>query len=76
MIPSHVERFLDVNPQAYTLVAFNKADLVDENQAAAASTGLEGNDRVIATYKTSAKTGAHVDEIFEVLAHHMFMEKA
>ena len=73
MIPSHIERFLDVNPQAHTIVAFNKSDLVDEDWDDA-PTGLEAADRVIATYKTSAKTGAYVDEIFELLAHHMSKE--
>lgn len=74
-IAEHIHQFLDVNPQGYTIVAFNKADLVDEEKRPESIEFAEA-DRVIATYKTSAKTGEHVDEMFELLAHQMMTEKA
>ncbi|MEA5498577.1 MAG: Rab family GTPase [Limnoraphis robusta] len=73
-IPEHIDLFLSVNPKGWIVIALNKVDLL-------APESLEGlvqrsfdskkNDKnkILSTYQTSAKTGAYVDEIFQVLSH-------
>ncbi len=73
-IPRHIDNFLAVNPQGCTIVALNKTDLVDPS-ASLKSAAVKESDSAIATYRTSAKTGECVNEIFEVLAHHLVTEK-
>jgi len=66
----HLNLFFAVNKVGSVAIAFNKADLVTEERIAAIQEEYAFGDRpqVIATYITSAKTGANVDRIFQELA--------
>ena len=70
-IAEHIQLFLSVNPKGFIVIALNKADLVDEEKVEKLFFNYQFNDcdRVIQTYATSAKTGIHVDELFEKLSH-------
>lgn len=72
-ISDHIQCFLSANPKGYIIVALNKSDLLNEenqeNLLSAISSKYPG--KIIATYSTSAKTGLHVDEIFQRLAYQM-----
>ncbi|HEY9743595.1 MAG TPA: Rab family GTPase [Coleofasciculaceae cyanobacterium] len=72
-IPNHVQSFLSVNPKGFIIVALNKTDLFEDAQLVQMIKCLpfKAEDQVIAIYPTSAKTGAHVDEIFNQLAYKM-----
>ena len=72
-IHEHVESFLSVNPKGFIIVALNKTDLFEDAQLVQMIKCLpfKAEDQVIAIYPTSAKTGAHVDEIFNQLAYKM-----
>ncbi len=72
-ISEHIQCFLSVNPKGFVIIALNKSDLLNEEQLRNVwhFLSLNTSDKVIATYATSAKTGAHVDEIFEKLAYQM-----
>lgn len=72
-IPEHIQLFLSVNPKGLLVVALNKSDLIDEEKLAKISSNyhLKEQEQVLATYSTSAKTGAYVDEIFQKLAHNI-----
>lgn len=72
-IQDHVQDFLGVNPKGHIIVALNKVDLLDEEklEKMLQILSFKANPQVIATYSTSAKTGAHVDEIFQKLAYQM-----
>lgn len=72
-IQDHVQDFLAVNPKGHIIVALNKADLLDEEklEKTLQFLTLKANPQVISTYSTSAKTGSHVDEIFQKLAYQM-----
>ncbi|MBE9126458.1 MULTISPECIES: Rab family GTPase [unclassified Coleofasciculus] len=69
-ILDHVQSFLSVNPQGFASVAFNKADLLTEEQLRDIfkRLSLDEQRRIIATYPTSAKTGTNVDKLFYKLA--------
>ena len=72
-IDDHVHSFLSVNPKGFVIVALNKSDLLGEEYRGKPIDFLPLNtqERVIETYVTSAKTGLHVDRIFQQLAYHM-----
>lgn len=72
-IPEHIQLFLSVNPKGLIVVALNKSDLVDEEKLSKLLLNYQFQDqqRVLATYATSAKTGIYVDEIFDKLAYRM-----
>ncbi|NES90956.1 Rab family GTPase [Okeania sp. SIO2B9] len=72
-IYERLDLFLSVNPKSVAILALNKSDLVDAeiiNQLLSKFEDQE-DERVIATYSTSAKTGENVDEIFEKLSYRM-----
>lgn len=70
-IPEHLQLFCSVNPKSSVVIALNKIDLIDEEKLARLTQEVQLSDweRVSEVYQTSAKTGAHVDEIFEKLAY-------
>lgn len=72
-IPERMDLFLSVNPKGFAIVALNKCDLVEEEKVTKLLESLQfaENERVTATYATSAKTGAYVDEMFRSLAYKM-----
>ncbi|NES73686.1 MAG: GTP-binding protein [Okeania sp. SIO2D1] len=72
-LSERLDLFLSVNPKSVAILALNKSDLVDAeiiNQLLSKFEHQE-DERVIATYSTSAKTGDNVDEIFEKLSYRM-----
>lgn len=75
-ITDHVQLFLSVNPKSSLVVALNKSDLANEANIAkiSSATQIKNNEKVLATYLTSAKTGLYVDEMFHNLAYNI-MEK-
>jgi small GTP-binding protein len=73
-LTKHVQQFLTVNPQAAIVLAFNKSDLIEPDTLARLLQlhQFSEQSRILATYPTSAKTGAQVDEIFQKLAQFVF----
>ncbi|NET29546.1 Rab family GTPase [Okeania sp. SIO1I7] len=72
-LSERLDLFLSVNPKSVAILALNKSDLVDAeiiNQLLS-KFEVQEDERVIATYSTSAKTGENVDEIFEKLSYRM-----
>jgi 50S ribosomal subunit-associated GTPase HflX len=59
------------------VIALNKVDLIDENALPNLSSPSQWQDypQAIATYTTSAKSGVNVDEIFQVLARALMVER-
>jgi small GTP-binding protein len=72
-ISEHIKLFSSVNPKGLIIIALNKVDLIDEEKLAmlVEISHSIGQDKVIAVYTTSAKTGQDVDEIFHKLAYTM-----
>ena len=72
-IPEHIQLFYAVNPKGHLIVALNKSDLVDEEklEKLVQLAQAKAQDKVLAIYQTSAKTGIQVDKIFETLAYRM-----
>jgi small GTP-binding protein len=72
-ISEHIHCFLSVNPKGYIIVALNKSDLLDakKTEHILDYVSLKYQEKVTATYLTSAKTGLQVDEIFQKLAYQM-----
>lgn len=72
-ISEHIQLFASVNPKGAIIIALNKVDLIDEEKLALLVDIAHsiGQDKVIAVYTTSAKTGKDVDEIFHKLAYTM-----
>jgi small GTP-binding protein len=72
-ISEHIKLFSSVNPKGSIIIALNKVDLIDEEKLAmlVEISHSIGQDKVIAVYTTSAKTGQDVDEIFHKLAYTM-----
>ena len=64
-----IESFLAVNPKSHIVIALNKADLIEAEYLESLRKLYQFSDKtyVLATYLTSAKIGAYVDEIFQVL---------
>ncbi|MEB3342016.1 Rab family GTPase [Okeania sp.] len=72
-LSERLELFFSVNPKGIAILALNKSDLVDAeiiNQLLLKLNNQE-DERVIATYNTSAKTGENVDDIFDKLSYRM-----
>lgn len=69
-IQDHIDLFLSVNPQGWTIVALNKSDLADADKLAHLRQTVESKqyERVVSIYVTSAKTGDNVDLIFQEIA--------
>ncbi len=67
----HVQAYLSINPKGYIISALNKTDLVDKSTLETLTKLIESQEqqRVVATYETSAKTGKDVDRMFEKLAY-------
>ncbi|MEM1171887.1 MAG: Rab family GTPase [Cyanobacteria bacterium P01_H01_bin.35] len=77
-LAERLELFFSINPQSLAILALNKSDLVDAeiiNQLLSQFHRQE-NERVIATYNTSAKTGENVDDIFDKLSYTMMAKTA
>ena len=72
-ISEHMQLFSSVNPKGSIIVALNKVDLIEEEKLAVLVEISHAicQDKVIAVYTTSAKTGKDVDEIFYKLAYTM-----
>jgi small GTP-binding protein len=72
-ISEHIQLFSSVNPKGSIIVALNKVDLIEEEKLALLVKMSHAicQDKVIAVYTTSAKTGKDVDEIFYKLAYTM-----
>jgi small GTP-binding protein len=66
----HIQLFLSVNPGGVIILALNKTDLVDPQklETLVELARNQQTNQVLAVYKTSAKTGENVDEIFRTLA--------
>ncbi|WP_026097851.1 Rab family GTPase [Baaleninema simplex] len=69
-IRDHIDLFLSVNPQGWTIVALNKSDLANADKLAHLRQTVEAKqyERVVSIYLTSAKTGDNVDIIFQEIA--------
>ncbi|XZO03175.1 MAG: Rab family GTPase [Microcoleus sp.] len=72
-ISEHIKLFSSVNPKGSIIIALNKVDLIDEEKLALLVEIAHSidQDKVVAVYTTSAKTGKDVDEIFHKLAYTM-----
>lgn len=72
-ISEHIQLYSSVNPKGVIIIALNKVDLVDEEKLAllVEIAHSMSQDKVVAVYTTSAKTGKDVDEIFHKLAYTM-----
>lgn len=72
-ISEHIQLYSSVNPKGVIIIALNKVDLVDEEKLALLVEIAHSlsQDKVVAVYTTSAKTGKDVDEIFHKLAYTM-----
>ena len=70
-IVDHVQSFLGVNPKGFAIIALNKADLLVQEEVVKLVDHITLTDqqRVLATYPTSAKIGSNVDAIFHKLAY-------
>ncbi len=70
-LQKHVETFTTINPQGIIIIALNKTDLTNPEELERLTDMYKFNhlDHVLGTYQTSAKSGAHVDEIFQTLAY-------
>lgn len=77
-LAERLELFFSINPQSLAILALNKSDLVDAeiiNQLLLKFNNQE-DERVIATYNTSAKTGENVDDIFDKLSYRIMVKTA
>jgi small GTP-binding protein len=71
-LSEHVERFANLNPQGLFVIALNKSDLVDPEQLDALLKQSQNHQPgVLSIYPTSAKTGTHVDQLFQTLAKNL-----
>ncbi len=68
-LAEHIRQFQKINPTGNTIVALNKADLLEADQLELlVERYLFNNPCVLGTHPTSAKTNANVDTIFQTLA--------
>lgn len=77
-LQEHIDLFFSVNPKkTKIIVAFNKSDLVEPERLKSIidPNQIMKDERIIATYATSAKTGNNVDEIFYKLAKNIIAER-
>jgi small GTP-binding protein len=73
-IRQHIKTAITVNPQGVKiLVALNKCDSIasEKIEQLLELAQIQNLSDAIAIYRTSAKTGENVDEIFQKLAHSM-----
>lgn len=77
-LSERLELFLSINPQGVAIFALNKSDLVDVERINKLFDKFNHyqDERVIATYNTSAKTGENVDDIFYKLAYKLIEKNA
>jgi small GTP-binding protein len=71
-LSEHIQNFSSINPQGFIAVALNKSDMLEDeklNRLMQRTQFLE--ERVVATYATSAKTGKAVNHMFETLAPYL-----
>ncbi|MBD0344098.1 MAG: GTP-binding protein [Coleofasciculus sp. Co-bin14] len=70
-LPEHIQLFLSINPKGFILIALNKSDLISEDQLTPLiqRVQLQRWEGVSGIYKTSAKTGLSVNEIFQQSAY-------
>lgn len=68
-LSGHIQLFSSVNPRGRTILAFNKADMIEQEKLEKIiySSQFEDYPQVISAYPTSAKTGQNVDLIFQQL---------
>lgn len=67
-LPEYVELFLSINPEAFIIIALNKADLIEQEKLEKL-TQLINLQQISGIYPTSAKTGLYIDEIFLQIAY-------
>lgn len=69
-LTQHLQLFFEVNPQGQVAVALNKADLIPPEKLAKLVENCQLPDfpRVLGVYTTSAKTGDHIEQMFQELA--------
>jgi small GTP-binding protein len=68
-LSEHIERFISLNPGSFLVVALNKSDLIDTAQLELLLLSVKSNHpNVLSIYPTSAKTGVHVDQLFQTLS--------
>lgn len=69
-LTSHLQHYLSVNPQGSVLVALNKSDLLEAEalERVLDRARFSSESQVIGTFLTSAKTGANVDQLFQIIA--------
>lgn len=68
----HLELYYQANPKGNAILALNKVDLIDATVADKLHHFLQDNiTNVVGIYKTSAKTGSNVDEMFATLVHQL-----
>jgi small GTP-binding protein len=74
-LSDHIDLCLSVNPQSIIAIALNKTDLITVTEGeqifSKIQEKLEGKP-IIRLYPTSAKTGDHVEEIFQNIASKIF----
>ncbi len=77
-LSERLELFLSINSQGVVILALNKSDLVDTEiiNHLLSQFNHQEDERVIATYNTSAKTGENVDKIFHQLSSRMIAKIA
>lgn len=76
-LQDHLALFFQINPQAHAIVALNKVDLVSAEVAIALQEKFHLQAHypgLLATYGTSAKTGADVNHIFQQLATQLLLK--
>ena len=69
-LQKHLDFFLKINPQGMAVIALNKTDLVEPEKLSKLleQYSFMNNIHVVASYGTSAKSGSHVNEMFQQLA--------
>ncbi|MDF5723409.1 MAG: GTP-binding protein [Rhizonema sp. PD37] len=70
-LSNSMEKFLNINPNSYIVIALNKADLIEDEYLETLRKLYLFSEQtyVLATYLTSARNGNNVDEIFKSLTH-------
>ncbi|MGL4882635.1 MAG: Rab family GTPase, partial [Waterburya sp.] len=73
-LSQHINLFLEINPESAIAIALNKADLVSEEKLDKLMELYSSFSykQVIKTYKTSAKTGEGVVDLFQELAMNIY----
>jgi signal recognition particle receptor subunit beta len=69
-LSEHRQSFMKINPQGVLVIALNKSDLVDTERLEQLLGRCQGYPpSVLQTFPTSAKSGDHVDRLFQALAN-------